>query len=89
MATHQSAKFGHIDLTSLLGVQTALKALGFDPGAVDGADGPNTQTAVRAFQTSRNLDVDGVVGANTRNALCAALDEAALETVEENTGMAG
>ena len=43
-------------------LQTHLKALGFDPGPIDGAMGRRTRTAVIAFQQSRGLDADGVVG---------------------------
>ena len=37
----------------------------------DGDFGPNTEEAVRAFQASQGLDVDGVVGESTWNALVA------------------
>jgi|GEM_PF-91996 len=50
-------------------VQQRLIDLGFSPGAVDGIFGSQTETAVRAFQTSRGLTADGVVGAATWNAL--------------------
>jgi peptidoglycan hydrolase-like protein with peptidoglycan-binding domain len=36
---------------------------------VDGIFGPNTESAVRAFQQQNNLSVDGVVGPNTWSAL--------------------
>ena len=36
---------------------------------VDGIFGPNTESAVRAFQQERNLSVDGIVGPNTWSAL--------------------
>ena len=39
------------------------------PVAVDGIFGPNTDSAVRAFQQQKNLSVDGVVGPNTWSAL--------------------
>jgi peptidoglycan hydrolase-like protein with peptidoglycan-binding domain len=37
--------------------------------AVDGIFGPNTESAVRAFQQEKNLSVDGIVGPNTWSAL--------------------
>jgi peptidoglycan hydrolase-like protein with peptidoglycan-binding domain len=43
-------------------LQQALKALGFDPGPVDGVFGARTQGAVKAFQQAREITVDGIVG---------------------------
>ena len=50
-------------------IQSLLTYLGYNPGAVDGADGANTQNAVKAFQAAESLTVDGVVGAQTEKAL--------------------
>ncbi len=73
---HNSDKFGYLNLETLDGVQTALQALGFNPGKVDGRDGPNTQNAVRQFQASATIKVDGIVGEQTRSALMNELDKA-------------
>jgi membrane-bound lytic murein transglycosylase B len=39
--------------------QTALKALGFDPGAIDGVLGRGTRAALRAYQKAHGLVADG------------------------------
>jgi peptidoglycan hydrolase-like protein with peptidoglycan-binding domain len=52
--------------------QYLLNEHGFDAGTADGAFGPNTEGAVRAFQQSRSLSVDGVVGRKTWTALLSA-----------------
>lgn len=50
--------------------QLLLAYLGYDPGAIDGADGTNTRTAVKAFQQDfGGLVVDGVAGVATEKAL--------------------
>lgn len=54
------------DVTRL---QQLLRNAGFDPGPIDGIFGPRTQAAVVAFQRSRNLTPDGIVGVNTWTAL--------------------
>ncbi|HVH43599.1 MAG TPA: peptidoglycan-binding domain-containing protein [Labilithrix sp.] len=71
---HNSDKFGYINLEELEGVQTALAKLGFDPGTIDGKNGPNTQKAVRAFQAHASIGIDGIVGPETRQALLSELD---------------
>ena len=76
---HNSERFGYLNLDDLDHVQKALAALGFDPGKIDGIDGPNTQKAVRAFQAHASIGIDGKVGPKTREALRAALDAQAGE----------
>lgn len=79
MATfeHNSEKFGYLNLDDFDGVQKALSKLGFDPGAIDGVDGPNTQKAVRAFQAHASIGIDGTIGKQTRKALADELSKQA------------
>ena len=51
------------------GLQVALRAYGFYLGPIDAVSGRGTATAVRAFQRSSHLAVDGIAGAGTRRAL--------------------
>ncbi len=55
-------------------VQAELARHGADPGPLDGIYGPATANAVRRFQRSARLRVDGIVGPQTLAALAA--DEA-------------
>jgi hypothetical protein len=50
-------------------VQQLLQEAGHDPGPLDGFFGPRTDAAVRAFQSARQLVVDGIVGPKTWEAL--------------------
>ncbi|AKL97007.1 putative peptidoglycan-binding domain-containing protein [Clostridium aceticum] len=50
-------------------LQQLLKDAGFDPGPIDGIFGSKTQAAVIAFQASKGLTQDGVVGIRTWTAL--------------------
>ena len=50
-------------------LQEVLADEGFDPGPVDGDFGDTTEQAVFAFQESRGLRMDGVVGPSTWDAL--------------------
>lgn len=50
-------------------IQQALKNKGLDPGEIDGIWGRNTIAAVKKFQMGNGLDVDGIVGPNTIQAL--------------------
>jgi len=57
---------GAPDLSSVRGIQERLIALGYEPGKVDGIQGPKTTAAIKKFQTDRGLKVDGVAGPITR-----------------------
>jgi peptidoglycan hydrolase-like protein with peptidoglycan-binding domain len=46
-------------------LQEALDTLGFDPGEIDGVFGEDTRSAVIAFQQSKAISADGVVGPTT------------------------
>lgn len=52
--------------------QRRLAALGYDPGPVDGKEGPATRAAVAAFQSSTGLERDGRVTEELVRALAAA-----------------
>jgi len=52
-------------------IQQCLKNLGIDPGPIDGVMGAKTRLAIRSFQTTHKLSVDGVVGPVTLGALMA------------------
>src|SRR3954470_24712675 len=43
-------------------LQEALKALGYDPGPINGSFGAKTESAVKQFQQAREIAVNGVVG---------------------------
>lgn len=47
------------DATVIAAIQKGLKALGFDPGPVDGKAGPKTRRAIEAFQSHSETTQDG------------------------------
>ena len=49
--------------------QDDLNTLGFKTGGLDGIFGSQTESAVRAYQQSRGLPSDGIVGCNTWRSL--------------------
>lgn len=53
----------------IIELQQLLSTLGFKPGPLDGIWGRQTIAALRAFQTSRGLDADGILGPLTLAAL--------------------
>ncbi len=54
---------------TILDVQKALIAAGFNPGSPDGVMGPRTRAAIMAFQRAKGLEVDSIVGPVTFAAL--------------------
>lgn len=50
-------------------IQNALAKAGFYKGKIDGIMGPKTRRAIKAFQKSRGLKADGVIGLKTQSAL--------------------
>jgi hypothetical protein len=50
-------------------IQEALVAAGYDPGPIDGMEGPLTRAAIAAFQADQGLAADGIVGPLTHAAL--------------------
>lgn len=61
-------KFGSTG-PEVIKLQQRLRDKGFNPGAIDGDFGENTQAAVRAFQRAVGLKDDGIVGIKTLTAL--------------------
>ncbi len=49
--------------------QARLKAVGFDPGPIDGVMGKPTQRALQAYQNANGLPVTGKLDDATRNTL--------------------
>lgn len=60
-------------------VKVKVTYLGYSPGAIDGADGKNTQAAIRAFQADYGLTVDGIPGAATQKMLIGAIARTAVK----------
>lgn len=54
------------DLGTVLGLQEALLKIGWNPGPLDGVPGPLTRSALMGYQKSRGLQVDGIMGPNSR-----------------------
>lgn len=55
-------------------LQEKLKQAGFSPGAIDGHFGRATEAALRAFQASEGLLVDGIAGPQTLASLAADIE---------------
>ena len=63
-------KLGHLDpLETVSGVKGRLNNLGYDCGPVNEIEDQRYYAAVRQFQEDHSLEVDGIVGPHTRDAL--------------------
>jgi len=49
--------------------QQALKDKGYDPGPIDGINGPQTEAAVRRYQEKESINADGRLGPKTLDSL--------------------
>lgn len=69
--TQPALKRGMPKSSAVQTVQTALYSLGYLPTTrdVDGSFGPKSEAAIKAFQTAKGLDADGVCGPLTLRAL--------------------
>lgn len=59
----------NVKLTNTLDIQKFLTNNGFKPGPIDGQSGPQTVSAIKAFQTANGLLADGIVGNKTKAAM--------------------
>jgi len=50
-------------------VQAKLNEEGFDPGPADGLMGPKTKAAIKAFQSSKGIPIDGKISDSLLKAL--------------------
>ena len=67
---------------TVIELQRGLKALGYDPGPIDGRAGARTRAAVRQYQEASGLVADGIAGPMTREALAASLAARAAQRAE-------
>ena len=56
-------------LNSIKDIQTFLNCNGFNPGPIDGRSGGRTTSAIKSFQATVGISVDGVVGPATKQAM--------------------
>ena len=79
--------------TQVADLQTCMNALGYSTGMVDGKFGPMTKAGVMAFQASKGLVVDGIIGPQTGpvfTAACATVDGGSSTTLPDGcTSTAG
>ena len=68
-------------------LQTAMHALGADPGIADGILGPKTAAAIKRTQTTLMVTVDGLAGGQTQTALVRYLSDRARTKYSLPTGL--
>lgn len=51
--------------TEVMKIQAVLKKIGYNPGAIDGIFGSQTEAAVKSFQRNNGLTPDGIIGPAT------------------------
>lgn len=66
-------QLGSTDSVSVTNLQKNLAQLNISPLTIDGVFGPQTESAVKAFQQGHGLRVDGVAGTDTQSAIAKAL----------------
>ena len=59
----------NVKLSNTLEIQKFLTNNGFQPGPIDGQSGPQTVSAIKAFQQNNGLLADGIVGNKTKAAM--------------------
>ncbi|MDP1922509.1 MAG: peptidoglycan-binding protein [Myxococcales bacterium] len=74
---------------NVLTLQQKLNEAGFNPGPLDGDFGPRTERALRSYQQSKGLQVDGVAGPATAGALGLSGFDAQPPRVDGNTDISG
>ena len=79
LAAYQTLEYG-MRGSEVMELQKALLSLGFDPNGTDGKFGKGTREAVKAYQKSRGLTVDGKAGNITLTLLYSEVDGSAGST---------
>lgn len=70
---------------SIKQIQALLVYLGYSLGPVDGLGGPQTSSAIVAFQRQEKLSPDGVAGPDTQKALLSAVSAGRMYIPPQNT----
>lgn len=89
-----AARYLHVTSPMMTGpevarIQEQLTQLGYAPGPIDGEYGPATSAAVGAFQRDAKIEVDGIVGPETRKALRGTTTPRTQQPVKRRAGRYG